>query len=181
MIGYVIIPGLDGSDDVHWQSHWEHDLDGPVVRIEPTSWTRPDLPDWISAIERAVAKLDPGVDRVVLVAHSLGCWASATWTATADRPPHGLLLVAPPDPAASGFPTERIPTFAGMQARPLPAPSMVVASTDDPYCTLPAAKHLASGWRSELRVIDGRGHLNSASELGGWPEGRQLLDDLTIR
>lgn len=177
MNGYVIVPGLDGSDAVHWQSHWEQDLDGSVVRIDPASWTRPDLADWTSAIERAVATLHPDVDRVILIAHSLGCWASAAWTTATNRPPHGVLLVAPPDPAATGFPAERAPTFAGMQAHPLPTLSMVVASTDDLYCTMPVAEQLAADWHSELRVIDGGGHLNSASGLGGWPEGRRLLDE----
>lgn len=47
-----MIPGLDGSDEHHWQSYQETSL--PAVRIQPTSWTSPDLPDWTNAITRAV-------------------------------------------------------------------------------------------------------------------------------
>ncbi|MGW7682766.1 RBBP9/YdeN family alpha/beta hydrolase [Kribbella sp. NPDC054772] len=73
---FVIIPGLDGSDERHWQSRWESDWLADAVRIQPASWSAPDLADWSDAITRAVEKA-PGA--IVFITHSLGCHALAHW------------------------------------------------------------------------------------------------------
>ncbi len=44
VIGYVMVPGIGGSDDAHWQTLWERRWgDEIAVRIEPSSWSQPDL------------------------------------------------------------------------------------------------------------------------------------------
>ncbi|NUS10737.1 MAG: serine hydrolase family protein, partial [Streptomyces sp.] len=82
MVAYVVIPGIDGSDERHWQSRWEAEWGGAAVRIAPASWTEPDLADWIAAVGAAYGTASAAAGRagaVVLVAHSLGCWAAACW------------------------------------------------------------------------------------------------------
>jgi uncharacterized protein len=37
---------------------------------------------------------------------------------------------------------------------------------------------MARLWAARLVTVGARGHLNSASGLGSWPEGRTLLADL---
>ncbi|WP_344025563.1 RBBP9/YdeN family alpha/beta hydrolase, partial [Kribbella jejuensis] len=125
---YIIIPGLDGSDEHHWQSHWEATL--PAVRIQPTSWTSPDLTDWTNAITRAV---NSAPTPVTFITHSLGCHAAAHWLTTQDPSfVRGAFLVAPPDPQAPTFPTARLPTFTSLPTHPLPVPALLLASTNDP-------------------------------------------------
>lgn len=178
MVGYVIVPGIGGSDDSHWQTLWERDWGGETsVHIEPGSWSQPDLHDWVEAIARAVEVIDQRVDDVVVIAHSLGCWAVSTWLQQAhERYPRGVLLVAPPDPTSEAFPADAAPTFVSAAARVLPCPSVVVASTNDPYCDLRVAEGLASIWGSDLTVAGELGHLNSASGIGEWHAGREALD-----
>jgi predicted alpha/beta hydrolase family esterase len=178
VVGYVIVPGIGGSDDSHWQTRWEQQwLSENAVRIEPGSWSQPDLQDWVGAIERAVELVQSRDGDVVLIAHSLGCWAASEWLQQAShRHPRGVLLVAPPDPTGEAFPADAAPTYLSVAARPLPCPSAVVASTNDPYCDLRVAEKLAGSWGSDLEVAGALGHLNSASGLGGWPAGREMLE-----
>ncbi|WP_350277382.1 alpha/beta hydrolase [Kribbella sp. HUAS MG21] len=167
---FVIIPGLDGSDEQHWQSAWEASL--PAVRIRPSSWSAPDLADWSDAITRAV----DGAGDIVFITHSLGCHALAHWMTTSRASSVvGAFLVAPPDPLAPTFPVDRIPSFAALPAVALGVPAVLIASTDDPYCSVDAAARLADAWQASLITLDHLGHINSDSDLGPWTTGRQLL------
>ncbi|GAA3090795.1 putative alpha/beta hydrolase family esterase [Kribbella aluminosa] len=176
---FIIIPGLDGSDEHHWQSVWEASL--PAVRIQPTSWSAPDLTDWSNAITRAA---EDTTGDIIFITHSLGCHALAHWLTSADtaasRRPlsarvRGAFLVAPPDPLAPTFPVDRLPTFTSLPAVALGVPAVLVASTDDPYCTIDAATRLANSWQAPLIPLDHLGHINTETNLGPWPPGHHLL------
>lgn len=210
MVAYVIVPGIDGSDEDHWQSRWEHGWGASAARIRPSSWTEPDLEDWVTAVgtayETVVSRWDEHDEHterrerdeheervahdeheergdrnepVVLVAHSLGCWAAAEWLGRARPDGITAFLVAPPDPRGPAFPAEAAPAFLDLSARPLPCRSLVVAGEDDRYCDPATSAALARGWRSPLHLVGGAGHINSASGLGDWPAGRSLLRTLT--
>lgn len=59
---FVIVPGIYGSDEQHWQSIWEADWGPAATRIAVASWDSPELDDWVGAIERAVRMAHtPGV------------------------------------------------------------------------------------------------------------------------
>lgn len=65
----IILPGIGGSGEAHWQTRWEKS-NPEMRRFQPADWEKPDLADWISALERAVgASATPPL----LVAHSLAC------------------------------------------------------------------------------------------------------------
>ncbi|WOX07464.1 RBBP9/YdeN family alpha/beta hydrolase [Streptomyces sp. N50] len=178
MVAYVIIPGIDGSDEGHWQSLWEKRWGPAAVRIAPASWSRPDLPDWVAAIQAAHEIALRRDQQVVLVAHSLGCWAAAQWLEQ-DRPGTvAAFLVAPPDPRGPAFPREAAPTFLDLSARPLPYPSLVVASEDDPYCDPTASASFARGWQAQWHLVGSHGHINSGSHVGDWGTGAELLRGL---
>ena len=49
----IILPGLGGSCDVHWQTLWER-RHPAMRRFAPASWDRPALGDWVAALDRAV-------------------------------------------------------------------------------------------------------------------------------
>ncbi|MFJ9817517.1 RBBP9/YdeN family alpha/beta hydrolase [Streptomyces sp. NPDC101151] len=178
MVAYVIIPGIDGSDEQHWQSWWANKWGASAVRITPASWATPDLEDWVAAVQAAYEIASRRDGQVALVAHSLGCWAAAQWLGRAQA--HGVtaFLVAPPDPQGPVFPREAAATFLGLSARPLPCRSLVVTSDNDPYCAPTTSASLASGWQSQWHPIGGHGHVNSGSGLGDWPAGLALLHTL---
>jgi predicted alpha/beta hydrolase family esterase len=62
---------------------------------------------------------------------------------------------------------------------PLPFPSIVVASTDDPYGSVEFAQSCAQAWGSRFVDAGARGHINADSGLGDWPEGYALLRQLS--
>jgi predicted alpha/beta hydrolase family esterase len=174
------VPGLGDSGAEHWQSHWEREAPHGLHyrRIVQRDWDHPTRDEWVETLERAVASVE---GPAVLAAHSLGCTTVAHWAAASDPAVRarvrGALLVAPSDCEAPSYPAE-IEGFAPMPRARLPFPSIVVASSDDPYVTLVRAQEFADAWGGRLVCVGAHGHLNSDSGLGVWPEGHALLREL---
>ena len=156
----LIVPGWGGSGADHWQSQWGFDH-----RVELDDWFDPRRESWIGALDAALAQFD---EPPIVVAHSLGCIISAH----ARFEIRAALLVAPADVDRS------LRDFGPVPTEPLPFPSLVVTSDNDPYVSLSRARDFADLWHSELVVIPGAGHLNAESNLGAWPAGRALLERL---
>src|SRR5690606_15323159 len=118
---------------------------------------------------------------VVLVAHSL---AVSALVHAAPRLPQGkargALLVSPPDHEAPGF-RRQGRSFDGVPSDPLPFPSLLVVSNNDPYVTVERAADMATAWGSELHVAGPAGHINVASGHGPWPEGLLMFTRLMQR
>ena len=155
-IPLVILPGLNNSGPQHWQTLWQ-ERRADALRPEPTSWSAPELDDWVSALDRVV-----GMCTVppILIAHSLGCVLSVCW-ANQHRPDleiAGAFLVAPPNFKRQGFPA---PSFTHVPESPLPYPALVVASTNDPYCPIEVAAALASQWEAEFVSVGPRGRIST--------------------
>lgn len=168
----IILPGIGGSGEAHWQTIWEQ-ADPSMVRFRPTSWDTPDLTDWMRALDQAIAETN---EPPLLVAHSLGCLLVAHWAASKGRVAvRGAFLVAVPDPNGPAFP-RAAPSFRDLPGEPLPFPSLVVASRDDPYATLDYDKEQAAQWGAGFVDVGLHGHINEASGLGEWPTGVGLLE-----
>jgi predicted alpha/beta hydrolase family esterase len=84
------------------------------------------------------------------------------------------MLVAVPDPAGPAFPDEAR-SFAQVPEQPLPFPSLIVASANDPYGTVDYSERRARQWGSRLIALGPIGHINAGSNLRDWPEGRDIL------
>ena len=175
----LIVPGFHGSGPGHWQSWFEGQLP-EARRIAGIDWEAPILARWAGAVRDAIDRT-PGP--VWLVAHSFGCLASVV--AAADRPERvaGLMLVAPADPERFSLTGLRVPgdphapqsLARWIPDRPLALPSVVVASSDDPWVPLPTAARWAERWGSRLDEIGAAGHINVESGHGPWPEGLERL------
>lgn len=172
----IILPGIGGSGDNHWQTFWEK-ADTRMRRFRPKSWDEPGLADWIDALEREVARC---ARPPLLVAHSLAGLLVAHWAARSTKQVAGAFLVAVPDSTSHSFPAEAA-SFAGPPAARFTFPSMIVASSDDPYGSLDHAYRRAGDWGSVVTEIGARGHVNAASGVGDWPEGKALLRDFERR
>lgn len=171
----LTVPGLNGSGPSHWQSLWEESRPD-TVRVELGMWTAPHRNSWVSKLDQAIRQAK---GPVVLAAHSLGCLAVAWWAELAGqpygRPVAGALLVAPADVDRADAPAS-LKAFAPSPAKPLPFPSILVASSDDPWIALDRAHSLASSWGSHFVDAGAQGHMNAASGIGWWDEGAELLD-----
>jgi hypothetical protein len=144
------------------------------MRIGQRDWDRPVCAEWVAVLEDTVRRLGPST---VLVAHSLGCIATARRAAGPHSPIQAALLVAPPDTARPDFPAEAV-RFYPVPSQPLGFPSILVASTNDPYESFAHAEACATAWGSRLVNLGPAGHINSDSGLGDWPAGFALLEQL---
>lgn len=163
----LIVPGLRGSGPDHWQT-WMEGLLPDARRVEQADWNNPDLLRWSIAVANTIADLRVPV---VLVGHSFGALAAALASSVRREWIEAVFLVAPADPvkfsAAHLLPRE-----------PLPFPSMVVASSNDPWVNHEVAKGWARRWESRFVSAGPLGHINSESGHGPWPQGMALLDEL---
>lgn len=170
----LLLPGWENSGPQHWQSLWE--AQHGYLRVEQHDWVRPLRGDWIARLEEVLlAREQPAV----LAAHSLGCILVAAWAAVSrhtDRV-QAALLVAPGDTERPEI-HEQLPSWAPIARRPLPFPSVLVASRNDPFCAFDRAGALAQAWGSRLVDLGAAGHINADSGLGSWPQGHALLQDL---
>lgn len=173
----LTVPGFRNSGPEHWQTLWEHKR-GDCRRAELGLWDAPHRNTWVNQLNLAIRRADRPV---VLAAHSLGCLAVAWW-AEFERPDYGVpvvgaLLVAAPDVDRPGR-DPRLAHFGAAPRQPLPFPSVLVASRDDPCCKFDAALALARGWGSQFVDAGPAGHLNADSGLGDWAFGERLLERL---
>lgn len=167
----IIVPGWRDSGPGHWQSLWARQLPN-ARRVVQDDWTAPRREAWVASLARQILDA-PGP--VVIAAHSLGCIATAHLPARASRRIEGALLVAPADPERRAA----LNDFAPVPCARLPYRSIVVASTNDPYCPVRLAGAYARAWGSEFVRLNGAGHINIESGHGDWPLGLALLQSLT--
>jgi len=178
----LIVPGFHGSGPAHWQTWFETQVPD-ARRISGIDWEQPVLARWAQAVRDGI---DQSPGPVWLVAHSFGCLASVLAAASRPERVAGLLLVAPADPErftprglrdASTVP--ELPSLARwIPRKPLDAPSLVVASTNDPWVRLSSAAYWAQCWGSQLENIGAAGHINVDSGHGPWPHGLALFKAL---
>ena len=170
----LVLPGWQNSGPGHWQSLWEAEHGYQLV--EHHDWMQPLRGDWIARLEDVVLDSDAPA---VLVAHSLGCILVAAWAAH-SRNTHRVraaLLVAPPDVDREEV-RQMLTSWAPVPLNKLPFPSMVLASSRDPYCRPERALEFAAAWGAEFVDAGPLGHLNADSGLGDWPQAHEKLQML---
>jgi hypothetical protein len=172
----LIVPGWSGSSADHWQSRWERNLK-TARRVEQDDWRDPKRDAWVGRILEAIAD---SARPAVLVGHSLGV---AAVVHAGVRMPKGLVagafLVAPADvDNAAAWPETDGETldvdgcgFAPLPETPLPFPTLLLASSNDPYCGIARARDLARAWDATFVEAGALGHINADSGHGPWPEG----------
>ena len=167
----LTLPGWQSSGPDHWQSRWER-AHG-YVRVEEHDWQRPLRGDWISRLEEVLLSCD---EPAVLVAHSLGCVQVAAWASHSRHTQRvrAALLVAPPDTEREAL-RPLLPSWAPIPLQPLPFKTLVLASSDDPYCTPERTRQFAAAWGAALIETGAHGHLNAESGLGDWPQAHEHL------
>ena len=180
----LLLPGWQSSGPGHWQSLWE--AQHGYLRVDQHDWMRPLRGDWIARLEEVVLEHTPAAGAgaesgIVLVAHSLGCLLVAAWAEHSRNHSRvcGALLVAPGDPERAEL-RAVLHSWTPVVLQRLPFRNILVASHNDPYCSLARAGEFAAGWGSELLDCGASGHINADSGLGQWPQGHAMLQDLCL-
>jgi len=168
----LIVPGLNNSGPDHWQTRWQQKL-STAQRVEQQDWKAPDHAAWTRAIvERVNAAQKP----VILIAHSLGVAAAAHAAAQFETGKvKGAFLVAPPSEEWLRAHDMDFGAFETHPRDPLPFPSLLVGSRNDPHASYAAVEDLAFAWGAAMLDAGEAGHINTESGHGPWPEGLMSL------
>ena len=166
----IIVPGWRDSGPGHWQSLWAESLQG-AVRVQQDDWISPVRSAWVRGISNTILAQD---GPVVIAAHSLGCIATTHLPPEVTERIQGALLVAPADPERRSA----LVDFAPVPYHALPYRSVLVASSNDPFCPVRMAGAYARAWGSEFVRLQNAGHINIDSGFGAWPLGLALLQSL---
>lgn len=176
----LMVPGLRDHVPEHWQTLLQAKLP-KASSVPPLEVDKLSCAARVAALDKAVSAID---GPVILVAHSAGVMITVHWARRHARKIHGALLAAPPDfetPLPSGYPTQDALQKNGWlpcPRRPLPFPSIVAASRNDPLASYERVVDMAANWGSRLVDLGDVGHLNPASGFGPWPEAHALIDAL---
>lgn len=163
----IFVPGHNGSGPDHWQTRWQTKL-STGRRVEQADWANPVREDWTRTLAGAV---NEAVRPVVLVAHSLGVATAIHAVPQFGSKIAGAFLVAAPDLANPLIEPRPLTSFGPYPREPLPFPSVLIGSRNDPYCAFDVAEDLAGAWGSLFIDAGHSGHVNAESGHGPWPEG----------
>lgn len=164
----LIVPGLNSSGPLHWQTWFEHQIPN-AVRVIQSDWKGADFPKWASRVRREISRQS---GPLLIVAHSFGALVAAQAAEDHRHRIAGALLVAPADPERFGV-EELLPQ------RPLGFPAIVVTSSNDPWISAERAARLAGAWDADFVNLGAAGHINAESGYGPWPGGLRLLQRLS--
>jgi predicted alpha/beta hydrolase family esterase len=177
----LIVPGLRDHVAEHWQTILEHKL--PKARsVAPLEHDKLSRAARVAALDAALAAID---GPIILVAHSAGVMITTHWAQTHERPILGALLATPADmesPFPAGYPTTETLRDNGwlpIPRRPLPFPSIVGASSNDPLGRFERIADYAEAWHSRLVHLGAVGHLNPAAGFGEWPHAEEFVRELS--
>jgi uncharacterized protein len=177
----VLVPGLRGHVEDHWQTRLAASMPGARM-VAPLGRTYPGLQSRVTLLDQAVRD---AAGPVILVAHSAGVLVTAHWAAQYSPTRVVGALLATPATLAAELPAE-YPSIDELRAygwlpiprEPLPFPSIVAASSDDPLGNPVRLGSLAASWGSRVHDLGAVGHLNPASGFGDWPRAVELIDQL---
>lgn len=166
---FLIQPGWQNSGPHHWQTLWQGQLGKAATRVPQEDWLVPERFAWVKTLKQTISRTPAPV---VILAHSIGCMA--TIFAMQAAPVAAVVLVAPADAERPNAPGA-LHTFTPIPMEPLATPALLVASDSDPYCTLERAQGFAQGWKADLEIVNGGGHINADAGFGPWPDGWAML------
>ena len=175
----LIVPGLREHVPEHWQTLLAAKLPR-VQTVPPLEHHKLSCAARVAALDRALCAID---GPVIVVAHSAGVMMVAHWAQVPrpNRPIQGALLATPADveqPFPPGYPTTdtlREHGWLPIPRTPLPFPSLLAASRNDPLCAFARAQALAQDWGSTFEDLGEVGHLNPAAGFGEWPQALELI------
>jgi len=172
MFTTVFVAGYGNSINGHWQEKWHQERLGSYW-VEQGDWAFPNRDDWVESLNAQIQSIN---GPIVLITHSLGGSTLVEWSKHHKANIIGAFIVAVPDVQSSYFPDE-ITGYQNLPLEKLPFPSLVLSSSNDPYSSLERARFFAQHWGSQFMNAGNLGHINTASNLGDWPEGKKIFNE----
>ena len=174
----LFVPGLRDHVAKHWQTLLAAQIPGSVT-VAPLQQDRLSRAARVRALDEALNRIEGDV---VLAAHSAGALMVANWALAPTRKIRGALLATPADvenPLPPGYPAFddlKSNGWLPIPREPLPFPTIVAASQNDPLAQFEKIAGLAHAWDAEFYDAGAVGHLNPAAGFGPWPDALPLLE-----
>lgn len=172
-----MIPGPDNDGPDHWLARWQARLSTARL-VTDDDWSRPGPADPAGT---TLAAIEAAERPVVLVAHSVGVLSAILAAPLALKRIAGAFLVSPPKLEGNGPLARKLRKLGDYPRDPLPFPSVVVASRNDPNCGFDHAGDLANAWGSLFIDAGESGHIDGRSGHGPWPEGSMVFAQFIAR
>lgn len=172
-----MIPGPGNEDPNHWLTRWGAKLS--TARLVTDDESNRQGP--ADSAGTTLAAIEASERPVVLVAHSTGVLSAILAAPLALNRVVGAFLVSPPALEGNGPLARKLRKLGDYPRDPLPFPSVVVASRNDPHGTYDHAGDLANAWGSLLIDAGESGHINGQSGHGPWPEGTMVFAQFIAR
>jgi hypothetical protein len=167
-IDVLVLPGWKGGDKETWYNGWIEKLPN-ARKVVQSEFETPKLDDWTHEVEKQILLAERPV---ALVGHSLGALTIAHMAEKlATLPVIAAYLVTPPDLDGPSSIGHLLTGFQPLPSAPLPVPSFLVASRNDPFAGFAFSQDCANAWGAELIDAGEAGHINTDSGHGPWPEG----------
>ncbi|MCF8999075.1 alpha/beta hydrolase [Acinetobacter nectaris] len=170
----IIVPGVGGSNEHHWQSWLENRLTN-CSRVQQ-DWQQPILNKWVEQWIKTIHALDDNAS-LQIIAHSFGCLTSIAalnkYPEIASRVKN-LILVAPANPirfGETGFSQNNENSyFEAFKELKLSVPTKMIISENDPWLSYADATYFAALWHVPTINLGQVGHINVDSGFGAFPE-----------
>ena len=168
----VIVPGVGGSDENHWQSWLENSIECSS-RVVQKDWNKPILNEWVSQLFNHIQTIKKPIQ---IVAHSFGCLTTIAAINQYRILKHwidSIILVAPANPIrfnSNGFGTDQDNFVELFQNFHINIPTLMVISENDPWLKFDDAVSYAKLWNVPYVNQGLAGHINVASGFGAWPD-----------
>lgn len=173
MTSFLILHGLGGSTGRHWQEWLFNELKARGKRVffpQLPDWDCPQTEIWLARLNNIMASI-PENERLVVVAHSLGCALWIHYTAqSVKRKVTRAILVSPPsqyldkEAIKSFFPLPRNQSALAETAEK----TLIVASSTDLFLPKNAVSQYFD-YGVPCLTLPGMGHINVESGYGPWP------------
>lgn len=170
-VSILSVPGYTSAGPDHWLTRWERKAEPQMVRVEQDNWTECDPLKWVATLNSAILNC---TKPPFLVAHSMGCLTVAKCAAGRKTMIAGAMLVAPPDVDETTT-WDALTPFRPVPLQALNFPTVVVASNNDPHCSIYRAKQFADAWGADFVDIGNAGHIATGDGFGDWEYGLTLL------
>jgi predicted alpha/beta hydrolase family esterase len=173
MTSYLVLHGLGGSIDGHWQEWLTRELRKRGNRVwfpQFPQWDHPDKETWLNCLDETINEI-PDDGPLVVITHSLGCilwihYASQRNARKVDR----LIMVCPP---SNQLDQEEIQNFFPLPVdkthlRTIAQKSFLILSTNDPFLPQGELQQYFE-YHIPCLILPGQGHINIQSGYGSWP------------
>ena len=156
----LLLGDAEPHDDGHWLDRWGGRLSTAIPVPAPGSLPNAPDPD----DDPLTTMIDGAPGPVVAIAYGDGVERLVRHAEATDGQLRGAFLVAP-----------RPGGEAEARTEPLPFPSILVASRDDPSCPYDVAETMGARWGSHVIDAGEAGRIDGASGRGPWPEGLMVF------